>query len=49
MPTTYELTREVADHELLLVFNSDDECSRFREWLEGPGWDGFKRYCEKGR
>jgi hypothetical protein len=37
MPTTYELTREVPDHEVLLVFNSDSEASEFIQWFEGPG------------
>lgn len=42
MPTTYELTRSTADHELMLVFNGDDECREFYEWLCGAGWETFK-------
>lgn len=42
MPATFELTREVADHELLLVFNSDDDAIGFREWLEDEGFDTYR-------
>lgn len=42
MPATYEMTRSVPDHEILLVFNGDEDALNFREWLEEHGWKLFQ-------
>ena len=47
MPTTYEMTREVPDHEVLLVFNGDDDATDFRDWLDYAGWENFAQYQRK--
>lgn len=44
MPGTFEMTREVPDHEILLVFNGDDDASQFRDWLQAGGWESFLRW-----
>lgn len=40
-PTTYELTRTVPDHEVLIVFVNDDDALDFRDWLADEGWRRF--------
>lgn len=41
MPSTRQLTQTVPDHEVLLVFNGDDDAQKFRDWLQEPGWQAF--------
>jgi hypothetical protein len=41
MPGQYELIRDVPDHEVLLVFVSDDDAEQFRDWLTDEGWLAF--------
>jgi hypothetical protein len=42
MPGQYEMTRDVPDHEVLLVFISDDDAQQFRDWLQDGGWLAFQ-------
>jgi hypothetical protein len=46
MPQQYELVRDVPDHEVLLVFQSDDHAQMFRDWLEGDGWATFGAFVD---
>ena len=46
MPATYELTRSVPDHEVLLVFVNDDDAADFQDWLHDGGWKEFERWRE---
>jgi hypothetical protein len=42
LPTTFELIYEVPDHQILLVFNGDDEAADFLDWLSEKGWAQFR-------
>lgn len=44
-PRTRTVTQSVPDHEVLLVFNGDDEAVRFSDWLDEAGWPAFERWC----
>jgi len=39
--------QEVADHEVLLSFNNDDDGLDFRDWLEEAGFEQFKAWQVK--
>ena len=41
MPQHRQLTQSVPDHEVLLVFGSDDHAVKFRDWLQDGGWPAF--------
>lgn len=41
-PTVFELTRAIADHEVFIIFTSDDDASDFRSWLDEEGWKLFQ-------
>lgn len=36
-----ETTASVAEHEVLLGFNNDDDALSFRSWLHEVGWGKF--------
>lgn len=47
MPRTRTLVQSVPEHELVLVFNSDEDAERFSDWLENLGWSAFSEWHEK--
>lgn len=48
MPRQYKLTRGIPDHEVLLVFEDDDDAEQFRDWLQVSGWAAFGQYVDGG-
>lgn len=48
MSLEYSMPREVvydlADHEVLLSFNGDDQAVDFQEWWESGGHDSFQTW-----
>ena len=51
MPRQRTLVESVPDHEILFVFNGDEDADLFRLWLEDVGWELFQAYynrCENG-
>lgn len=47
IPRTRTVTESVPDHEVLLVFNGDEEAVQFEEWLTTAGWNAFLAWREK--
>ncbi len=45
-PTTFEMAREIADHEVFIVFVNDDDALEFRNWLAAEGWYSFANWKE---
>jgi len=46
MPQHRQLTQSVPDHEVLLVFTSDEDAARFRDWLQDSGWPSFGSWVD---
>lgn len=40
------VTQSVAEHEVFLVFNSDEDAASFLSWLNGPGWPAFNEWID---
>lgn len=40
------IMHDMAEHELFLSFNGDDQALAFEEWMEGPGIDAFKEWLK---
>lgn len=39
-----EITRYIADHEVLLSFSDDQHAFVFGDWMFEHGWELFKKY-----
>ena len=40
-----QIVREIAHHEILLAFYSDDAADQFSEWLNEEGWEHYNKWA----
>ncbi|MCC7424807.1 MAG: hypothetical protein IT428_31435 [Planctomycetaceae bacterium] len=42
-----EIRRSIADHEVFLSFNGDDDAQLFYEWWNERGWEEFELWANQ--
>lgn len=38
------ISRDIAEHECFITFNSDEDCALFHEWLQSTGMKAFEKW-----
>ena len=43
-----ELTFSIKEHQVLILFNTDDDALKFEEWLQiHGGFESFEKFCNR--